>query len=67
MEVKSTMRWDLIVALGWIIGMMVSPEALTLQGNFTGLTKMAFVVPLIGAMGLHGLNSYGYRHGNGAI
>ena len=52
------LNWRDLTALTWATGMMLSPEALTLQGNFTGLNGAFFVWPLIGALILHGLNQY---------
>jgi amino acid transporter len=38
------------------MGLMVSPEALRLQGNVAGLNGLLFLLPLGAAVGLHGLN-----------
>lgn len=50
-----------IFALTWAMGMMISPEALILQGKFAGLNGLFFIWPFLGAMGLHWLNISGYR------
>ena len=42
-----------ITVLAWLVAMMLSPEALTLQGNLAGT---GFLLPLIVALALHGLH-----------
>jgi amino acid transporter len=48
------------------MGLMVSPEALRLQGNFAGLNGLFFVLPLAAAVGLHGLHAHAVTAGGPA-
>ena len=55
-----------LLTLPWVMGLMVSPEALRLQGNFAGLNGLFFVLPLAAAVGLHGLNAHAVTTGGAA-
>ncbi len=50
-----------MTALAWMTGMMVSPEALALNGNLTGLAGMGFMVPMALVVLLHALNAASWR------
>ena len=45
-----------MMALAWLTGMMVSPEALVLHGNLTGTAGLGFMVPMAAVLALHALN-----------
>ena len=55
------MLQDSIVAIAWVTGMMVSPEALILQGNIVGTNGPTYFVAILAAMALHGLNTKIYQ------
>lgn len=46
-----------IIALAWLMGMMVSPEALVLHGNLAGSCGILFILPLSAALFIHGINT----------
>ncbi len=45
-----------LIALAWLVGMLLSPEALAMQGNLVGIYGLAFLFPLASALMLHGMN-----------
>lgn len=47
------------IALAWVSGIFVSPEALVLQGHLSGLSGLGFILPLAIALVLHGFNAAG--------
>ena len=54
------MNFNSFVAIAWVAGLMISPEALTLQGNIVGENGAAFFVAILLAMALHGCNAQIY-------
>ena len=50
-----------IVAFAWVTGMMISPEALTLQGHIVGTNGLTYFVAILSAMALHGFNAKIYQ------
>lgn len=50
-----------ITALAWMTGMMVSPEALVLHGNLTGMAGMGFMLPMAFVVLLHALNAASWK------
>ncbi len=49
---------NLLMTLAWLLGLLLSPEALALQGNLAGRYGLAFLMPLVGALMLHGMNIF---------
>ena len=49
-------RLNPLIALAWLLGLLLSPEALAMQGNLAGQYGLAFIWPLVGALMLHGIN-----------
>ncbi len=45
-----------LTALAWLLAMVLSPEALAMQGQMAGRYGQAFLMPLIAALFIHGLN-----------
>jgi amino acid transporter len=48
------------IMLAWLLGMLLSPEALAMQGNLAGLGGMVFWLPVLLALILHGLHTVGF-------
>jgi len=55
------MNFGSFVAIACVTGLMISPEALILQGNIVGTNGLAFFVPILSAMALHGFNAKIYQ------
>jgi amino acid transporter len=53
------MKKKYIMALAWMMGLFVSPEALFLQGNIAGISGFGFVFPLAAGLILHWFNAIG--------
>lgn len=54
------------IALAWMMGMFISPEALFLQGRLAGLNGIGFVLPLAAGLILHWFNASGTARIDGA-
>lgn len=50
-----------IIALAWMMGLFISPEALFLQGRLAGLNGFGFVLPLAAGLVLHWFNATGTK------
>jgi amino acid transporter len=48
-----------LIAVAWMMGMFISPEALFLQGKMAGLSGYGFVLPLGAGLVLHWMNGTG--------
>ncbi|MGA9534955.1 MAG: hypothetical protein WBR24_03510 [Desulfobacterales bacterium] len=46
------MNLNSIIAVAWVAGMMVSPEALILQGHIAGTNGPTFFIAILSAMAL---------------
>lgn len=55
------MNLNSIIAIAWVAGMMVSPEALILQGHIVGANGPTFFIAILAVMALHGFNAKIYQ------
>jgi|GEM_PF-642757 len=51
-----------LIALAWMTGLLISPEALLVQGNLSGLCGLGFIPLLAAAIILHWTNVTATRH-----
>jgi hypothetical protein len=56
-----------LIAVAWVMGLFVSPEALILQGKMAGLSGYGFVLPLGAGLVLHWINGTGTGQAGASI
>ena len=54
-----------LIALAWMLGLFISPEALLLHGNMTGMSGFGFLLALGAGLLLHWFNVDGATRGDG--